>query len=608
MLSTSFRIKRTAVFVTNVALCLFFASTSSAQQPPAGDAKPAERPSGTIAGRVMNSGGEPLAGAVAYVAIVGGNGASQSAVVDKEGNFKIDGLEDGIYRAYAGMPGYILTPPPSGVEPNYYHPGESVTLTMFKGAAISGTVTGPNGPVVATSVRALRVRDDEGKALSAPVLMRERLTDDRGAYRIYGLPGGAYLISAGGAVRFGGFGGFAPGAFDSDTPTFSPSATRDTASEIIVRSGEEATADIQYRGEPGHSISGIVTGAVQPQTQMSIASSITLIDVRDRSTVMGTSATSFNNYSFGIYGVPDGEYELYASLPLFPSRDSLRSSARRVTVHGGDVTGISLMLAPLASIEGRLVVENDPKASCGKRRDTAAQETIIFARRYEPETKPAGNAISKTAAPAEVPLSLTNSVIENVPDAKRTFSMKNLESGQYRIDPRAPASGWYIRSIATGPVQTVAGRNASLAVARDGVNLRSGEHLSSLTVTIAEGAASLGGRISVAEGQHLPGRMSVYLVPAERDSTENVLRFFESRAEPDASFRIGNIAPGRYWIIARPTEENEPGPIKTIRRDPALRTKVLREAEALQKEIPFKPCEQTADYVLAYTPVVATKQ
>ena len=101
--------------------------------------------------------------------------------------------------------------------------------------------------------------------------------------------------------------------------------------------------------------------------------------------------------------------------------------------------------------------------------------------------------------------------------------------------------------------------------------------------------------------------MSVYLVPAERDSTENVLRFFESRAESDASFLIGNIAPGRYWIIAQPVEENESGLIKPIRRDAALRTKVLHEAEALQKEIPFKPCEQTADYVLAYAPGPAPK-
>ena len=605
MLSTGFEIRQTVVGVAGVALLFLLVPTSWAQQPPSGDAKLPERPNGTIAGRVMNSAGEPLVGAVAYIGPVGGNGSSQSAAVDSNGNFKVDGLETGIYRVFASMPGYIVTPPPTAAEASYYHPGDSVTLTMIKGAVIWGTVTGPNGPAVATSVRALRVRDDEGKALTSPVVMRDRLTDDRGAYRIYGLPPGAYLISAGGPPRFG-FGGISPGAYDSDTPTYFPSATRDTASEIIVRNGEEATADIQYRGEPGHSISGLVAGVVQPQTQISIASSITLIDVRDHSAVMSTTASPFNNYTFGFYGVPDGEYEVYASQSLLPGRDFLRSSARRATVHGGDVTGLSLVLAPLASIEGHLVVENDPKAGCAKGRETAAQETIIFARRYEPETKPAGNTTSKTSSLPGVPLSFTNSVTESVADAKRTFTMRNLESGQYRIDPRALASGWYVRSIASGPIQTA--RNSSLAVARDGVTLRSGEHLSGLTVTITEGAASLRGHISVAEGQSLPTRLRVYVVPAERDGAENVLRFFESRAESDGSFTIGNIAPGRYWIIARPVEESASGAIKSIRQDTTLREKVLREAEALKKEIPFKACERTTDYDLAYSPGSAPKQ
>jgi hypothetical protein len=600
MLRTGFEIRRTVAGGTGVALCLLLASTSWAQQPPSGGAKLPERPNVTTAGSVMNSAGEPLVGAIVYVSPVGGNGTSQSAAVDRDGNFKVDGLEIGIYRASVSMPGYIVTPLTTGAEPNYYRPGDSITLTMIKGAVISGTVTGPNGPVVATSVRALRLRDDEGKALPSPIVMRERLTDDRGAYRMYGLPPGAYLISAGGSVRFGGF---AVSAYDSDTPTYFPSATRDTASEIIVRSGEEATADIQYRGEPGHSLSGMVVGAVQPQTQMAVGSSITLIDVRDRSTVLGTTASSFNNYSFGIFGVPDGEYELYATQSLPPGRDFLRSGARRVTVRGGDVTGISLVLAPLASIEGRLVVENDPKAGCAKRRDTAAQETIISTRRYEPETKPTGNATSKTSTPSEVPLTLTNSMAESVPDAQRTFSVRNLEPGLYRIEARAPARGWYVRSIAIGPAQTAAGRNSTLAVAHDGITLRAGERLSGLTVTITEGAARLRGHITAAAGQRVPAGLRVYLVPAERENAENVLRFFESAAEADPSFAIDNIAPGRYWIIARTADDGDPAKVKPVRQESALRGRVIREAEVLKKEISFKPCEQSADYELPWASV-----
>ncbi len=586
-----------------IGVALLFVSTSRAQQPAPADSKLPERP-GTITGRVINSAGEPLSGATAYVVPIGVNSASQSAVVDTSGNFKVEGLDAGLYRVGASLPGYIYipAPQPAASGSSYYHSGDSVTLTMIKGAVITGTVTSTNGPVIATSVRALRVRDDDGKALPSPLQMRERLTDDRGVYRLYGLPPGAYMIAAGGSLRFGAV---APSQYDNDTPTYFPSATRDTASEIIVRNGEEVTADIQYRGEPGHSISGAVAGFAQSQNQVSISSSIGLTDVRDRLSIMSVATSSYSNYAFAFYGVPDGEYELSAS-QFLPSRDSLRSEARRVKVRGTDVTGINLVLRPPASIEGRLIFENDPKAGCAKRRETAAQETLISARRYEPEMKPATTA-SKAPPVPEVPLLFTNYVADSVADAKGTFSLRNLPTGSYRIDPRAPASGWYVRSIAIGPAQAAAARNSNLAVARDGITLKSGERVAGLTVTITEGAGALRGHISVAEDQRLPVGLRVYLIPAEPDNAENVLRFFDAAAESDGSFAIGNVAPGRYWIIARAADNGEPAKVKPIRQDSALRAKVLREAGAAKKEISFQPCERAADYDLPYSLPVPPK-
>jgi len=199
-----------------------------------------------------------------------------------------------------------------------------------------------------------------------------------------------------------------------------------------------------------------------------------------------------------------------------------------------------------------------------------------------------------------VPLSLTNSVAESVADARRTFSMRNLESGSYRIDPRAPAGGWYIRSIAIGPAQTA--RNSSLTVARDGITLKPGEHLSGLTVTITEGAGRLRGHVTAAEGQHVPVGLRIYLVPAERESAENVLRFFEAPSDAEARFAIDNIAPGRYWMIARPADDGDQAKVKPIRQESTLRLRVLREAEVQKKEISFKPCEQSTDYELPWTP------
>ena len=591
--------------LVGVALFLFWASECWAQQAASADPKPTERSSGEIAGRVVNSAGEPLSGAVAYVGPLGSGARSQTTAVDNNGEFKIEGLEAGVYRVSASMPGYIPAPQPSPTDsPSYYHIGDSVTVMMIKGAVITGTVSGPNGPVIAASVRAIRVRDDDGKALPSAVVIRERLTDDRGIYRIYGLSPGAYLIVAGGAQQFGGPAAYS--AYANDSPIYFPSSARDTASEVVLRNGEEITADIQYRSEPGHSISGTVAGLVQFQTQTSYGATIGLIAVRDRSPIMNTSASTYNNYAFAFYGVTDGEYELSASQFVPNNSDYLRSTPRRVVVRGADVAGINLTVAPLASIAGRVVFESDPKAGCARRRETAAQETLVFGRRYEPEKKTEAGA--KPPAAPEVSITSTNYVSDGVADAKGSFTLRNLPPGTYRIDPRAPAPGWYLRSISIGAAQTTAARNATTPVARDNLTLKTGERVSGLTVTFTEGAASLRARISAPEGQGIPPRMRLYLVPAEPESLKNVLRFFEAAADGDGRVAIGNIAPGRYWITARPAEQLDPIRLKLMREDSDFRTKVLHEAESLKKEISFKPCERTADYDLPYRPAATAKQ
>ena len=125
--------------------------------------------------------------------------------------------------------------------------------------------------------------------------------------------------------------------------------------------------------------------------------------------------------------------------------------------------------------------------------------------------------------------------------------------------------------------------------------------MAGLNLTITEGAARLRGRISVAEGQRLPAGLRIYLVPAERESAENALMFFEASAQSDGTFVMGNLAPGKYWIIARPAEESQPGTTRSVKQDTVFRLKVLHEAEALKKEVSFKPCEQSADYELPWT-------
>jgi len=47
-------------------------------------------------------------------------------------------------------------------------------------------------------------------------------------------------------------------------------------------------------------------------------------------------------------------------------------------------------------------------------------------------------------------------------------------------------------------------------------------------MTVAEGAALLGGRVIPAEGAQLPTRLSVHFVPAEPASADDALRYAET--------------------------------------------------------------------------------
>lgn len=575
---------------------LLCAATIAAQQPAANSSETKPPPTGAITGRVLCE-GQPVSGATVFVVAIGSPNGQRTGT-DSDGNFKAEGLDPGAYRVVANAPGYVSegSPTTATSPPNYYRLGDSVMLTLIKGGVISGTVSnGAGEPVVNAVVRAWRIRDSDGKPVQNAFQSRDRATDDRGYYRLYGLQPGSYIVSAGGATQYGGPAGINP--FANDAPTFAPASTRDTAVEIVVSSGQEANADIRYRGEPGHAISGRVTGAQPPAPYLA---GVRLTDVLGHATIGGATVAR-DDQAFQLNGVSDGEYEVNA-ITGSPNGETLVSAARRVSVKGSDVTGIELLLAPLGSISLRINLETDPKLNCGRRRESFLRETVISARRAPTEKSDARASKDKTTDAIE-PSPILYGFAEAVPNDKSEINLRNLGSGAYRLETRLPASGWYLKAITAG---AVAARSTGPNIPRDGIALKSGERVSGLTVTIAEGAASLRGRLTVAEGQALPPNLRVYLVPVEKEGAENVLRFFETRAESDGSFVIGNLAPQHYWLIGRAAEESDPVAAKSIRQDSALRADVLKEAEKIKNEVQFQPCQRVVDYELRY-PTAATE-
>ncbi|HEX4950749.1 MAG TPA: carboxypeptidase-like regulatory domain-containing protein [Blastocatellia bacterium] len=119
-------------------------------------------------------------------------------------------------------------------------------------------------------------------------------------------------------------------------------------------------------------------------------------------------------------------------------------------------------------------------------------------------------------------------------------------------------------------------------------------------MTLAEGAASVQGRVVAANAKPLPVRLRVHLVPAEKDAVDEVLRYREFTAKADGAFAFTNLAPGNYWLVTRviADDESEEKPAKPIAWQPAECAKLRRDAEAAKQAIVLQACQRVKDYGL----------
>ncbi|MBC8029945.1 MAG: carboxypeptidase regulatory-like domain-containing protein [Pyrinomonadaceae bacterium] len=581
---------RSGASIVGLALLVLTANFTAQSQT---EESPAAPTTGTISGRVVTDTGQPVHAAT--VTLRGSTPFFQPRVTttDAEGNFQIDALSAELYGVSAFAPGYISLPRDQDSLPVYYRIGDAVDVTMVKGGVITGSVMSSAGdPVVQMAVRAILILDAGGRPSRFPQNNISRATDDRGVYRLYGLTPGTYLVSAGGRAAFGP----SSGAFESDVAIYAPSSTRDTASEIVVRAGDETTGvDIRYRSEAGHVITGVVVGPIDP-TGIS-QPNINLTQVSN-GIPMGT-AYSYqlpNSKGFSFYGVSDGDYDLVAQLSLGPG-ELLLSEPHRVTVKGADRSGIELTVKPLASIGGRLTLESSTAPECKNKRRPLFTEILVGARRSE-------KGVEKGQ-----PRPFAFVAAQGSPNTSGDFLLRNLSSGQYNFGTRFFAKYWYLRSIArdapTGrpPAVKTSPSGRTLDMARNGLSLKSGERVSGLIVTLAEGAASLRGTIKLAPGEKVPPKLYVHLVPGEKENADDVLRVFAAPVNADGTFALNNLAPGSYWALARIAGENESLLDLRVRlaEEGELRLQIRRAAEVAKTVVEFKPCQNITDYQLPIT-------
>ncbi len=538
---------------------------------------------GVITGQVQDDAGQPLAGAIvtasaAPTSVSGARSTTRSVLTNEEGQFRLTGLPSAAYLLSASLPAYVHLPRPGALgAPHYFHDGDSATLTLTKGSVITGRVTNANGePIPGLNIKATRVRDAAGQATGNASFARR--TDDRGVYRIFGLPAGIYIVGTDGADF-----GWSWNADEqaADAPTYHPASTRDAALELSLQSGQELPGvDIRYRGERGYSVSGKLydggtTGGVNIELRQAGA--------RVAATWQSLYRTQPNQgLGFELRGVAAGEYELVAER-VSGDDDGAAAAPRRLAVNGADVSGLELRLTPYASVAGKLVLEAPPeskaadKPTCLPARKAAFEEAALYLIAETPQSRAALPATFATPQGA--------------------FKIRYLPAGRYRFNAQLPSEAWYLRSI-TAPD---AASKRPLDLGRAGLTLKAGEPRKDVTLTFATGAASLTGKLTVELGAKRPAQMWVHLVPAEKEAADEVLRYAETEAASDGAFALRQLAPGKYWIIARASEATNERPLP-LAWNQAERAKLRRAAEAANVSVELQPCQQMKDYALKYAP------
>ncbi|HEY0077512.1 MAG TPA: carboxypeptidase-like regulatory domain-containing protein [Pyrinomonadaceae bacterium] len=604
---------------------------------------------GSLTGRVVGEDGEPMAGVVVFAAAPGVASLSPLASsTDEDGRFRLDNLEPSPYLVRAAAASYVLMPDPlvERGERVYYRVGDFVHLTLMKGGVITGTVTDENGePLVAARVRAVYLHDLDGRAhpASGQFYGLERQTDDRGVYRIYGLPPGVYLVGAGGFSRFFAF----SLASDREVPTYYPSSSRDGASEVTVRAGQETGGvDIRYRVEPGHSISGRVEGSIDlgdERSGVSISLTHAATGMTEFTGIDGRGGDS--NRTFKFDAVADGEYELSAR---YISKGEMLQTSQpmRVSVRGADTSGLTLRLAALAKVSGRVQLDSATYADAARQKNECAG-------RDAPAASPREVAVILRRDPRDSSRTHMRAFprYDTTPDAQGDFSFRNLEPGRFRLDAAPPGPDWYVGSLTlpanvhassagsnnyqqpmtrreksaeTSPSSSPVARqtqtattkqpivsmpvasspgSANAAPASDWLVVNPGDALTNLSLRLAFGAASLRGQLVAAEeGARLPNpeRFRVYLVPVGRDEADNALRFAEAPVAADGAFAFSNLAPGRYRLLARPltADTAQEATPRHAAWDRQTRLSLLRDAEAADISVELQPCQRIDGFTL----------
>ncbi len=307
--------------------------------------------------------------------------ASLRAKTDADGNYAIHGLPSGTYYLSFSAPGFIAVTggtPTGDFKPISVVAGEVVRnmdFRLVRGGVVSGRVSTKTGePVVEQQINLVQVDQPPGPPFPTLSNNLDSRTDDRGMYRIFGIPAGRYKVAAGPAIAaYGSFMGHR-----AYKRVFYPDVVDESKAKIVeVSEGSENTG-IDITGivyQPTFSIKGRIVDNESGLPVPSIMVGLEILSGDKR--IGGLNGQSFSDPDgrFVIENIPAGRY--LVSAPSQASRADLPASdffgaSPPFDIVDKDTSGIVVQAKRGASVSGFVALEN--------MKDTAAWNRLVALR------------------------------------------------------------------------------------------------------------------------------------------------------------------------------------------------------------------------------------
>lgn len=451
-----------------------------------------------------------------------------STLTDQEGKYEFVDVPPGRYLVSPHAPGYVGPSIGFGIGGVNVSVGSGevvtkVDIALERGAVITGRVTDADGrPIIKLPVYVMTTSDTGDPTPIQIPNSQFMMTDDRGIYRIYGVPAGKYVLGIG---KLSGTTAF---VFPSESSrlyplTFAPGTTRmGDARSVEVAAGSVASGiDISVgRKSNTFTVSGrlvfgdentvvapgyyVIWGALQ-EGQRRVLPGGTPVQVDSRGV-------------FRIENLAPGTYGAYTfSQPGSTGSNGAYSDIVNFTVSDSDLEDLVIRMLPGATITGQLVMENVSD-------EKLLQKLSKFRIAVLVQSEEGGDS-------NQIPAFADTS-------SDGAFQISGVKPGVARL---------FIYDLSGKQTFSIVRVEHNGAIAENQFPVAAGDTVSDLRVIIAQGEGSIRGQVVFADGKRPTGYQIVALAERAGAGTVNQPGIVDERG----NFLLENLLPGQYTVKVR---------------------------------------------------------